>query len=161
MSAESRARRDATAREMAEFERVVGPIKDFGAYPTGCPSCGAMQRAPVWCLGHQNDDPKSCPLDGQHLHFKCMCGFPWVTRLRSDPANEQRIESNIDKCLLILRAMVMEHAGEVRIDDAVLERARPFTLMLDDPEAQDFIVLRLRNPNALEAVPGGAPPQSH
>lgn len=68
----------------AEYERTVGPVREFGSV-NECPKCShAGPFAIAFCIGktlaardHQ------CGIEGEHLHFMCpACKFGWNTRCK-------------------------------------------------------------------------------
>ena len=79
--------RQSDAAEQAQFERLVGAVRDHGKHDDACPKCSApgMARAKRWCTGRNLLDPKpdGCKLVGEHLHVLCQaCGYGWFERTR-------------------------------------------------------------------------------
>ena len=87
------ARRVAAGAARAEFERAVGPIRDFGFFDEGCGKCGHKEHGLAVCMGKNvlNPSDEGCPFVGEHLHAICArCGDVWVERTKNDPENGKR-----------------------------------------------------------------------
>jgi hypothetical protein len=69
-------------RARAEFERRVGGINPHRVYEeSGCPKCGVKNFACAYCTGHDatDSDPRSCPIENEHLHVVCsICKYSWL-----------------------------------------------------------------------------------
>ena len=73
-------------REVAEIERAVGRIRDFGAVKV-CEKCGlelgkeGVPQSYAWCQGRNlldTSETRGCPFVGEHLHRicpRCKWGF--------------------------------------------------------------------------------------
>lgn len=74
------------AMTVAEFERLIGPTRDFQSRKDiGCQKCGAGQFVVRWCAGksHLNPNPQQCPVDGEHLHVICnICQYSWCEKTK-------------------------------------------------------------------------------
>lgn len=152
MGAEERANKALTQAQIAEYERTVGPVVDFGTYFDGCPACGARDRKMQWCLGDGSVSLKfPCPIQGQHHHVFCgNCGFAWNMKLRSDPTNAKRLDTQIEQLILILKREVADHAGSTHYSADDLEAVREAQLKMDTHD-DGGLTLRLERP-------AGAPP---
>lgn len=68
----------------AEYERTVGPVREFGSV-TECGKCGhSGQFAVAFCIGKTlGSKADGCRIEGEHLHFMCpVCRFGWNTRCK-------------------------------------------------------------------------------
>ena len=70
--------------EMAALERTAGPMRAHGSIPE-CPKCKLSSEHVLYqfCTGHEHlsDNPRQCPMDGEHLHRLCpRCQYGWFER---------------------------------------------------------------------------------
>lgn len=76
-------------QQLAEVERLMGPVRDFAHYAElGCPKCGTKSEAFVkrWCSGKSlmNPSREGCQFEvGEHLHVMCsFCHYGWLERTK-------------------------------------------------------------------------------
>ncbi len=71
--------------EQAELERLVGPVRPFGA-TSECDKCGLERQhfALAFCQGTSlSNRGDQCKVFGEHLHVMCpRCHYGWHERCR-------------------------------------------------------------------------------